>query len=145
MVLYTFYEELKMLSEEQLLRKQYRHAIKFIVRCDLTLDTDRTGPGWPATISSPPDTFFPGLLLLKPHSARGKELCAALERGDTVHFRLGWVVYTARVASKGNVTGAIWLRAHDVSSALIRPVCLFDETHPEPPNGRALRSGKSRR
>jgi hypothetical protein len=43
MVLYTFYEELKMLSEEQLLRKQYRHAIKFIVRCDLTLDTDRTG------------------------------------------------------------------------------------------------------
>jgi hypothetical protein len=62
-----------MLSEEQLLRRQYRHAIKFSMRCDLVKDMDRFGPGWPATISSPPETFFPGLLLLTPHSKRGKE------------------------------------------------------------------------
>ena len=50
-----------MLTDEDLLRGQYRHAIRLVLRCDIVMDQDRTGPGWPATISSPPDTLFPRL------------------------------------------------------------------------------------
>ena len=78
-----------MLTDEDLLRGQYRHAIRLVLRCDIVMDEDRTGPGWPATISSPPDTLFPGLLLLTAHTARGKELCAALQRDDARARALG--------------------------------------------------------
>jgi hypothetical protein len=117
---------MRMLTDEELLRKQYRHRVKLILRCDVVRDTNRTGPGWPATISSPPDTFFPGLLMLTPHSARGKELCAALQRDDLVYYRVGWCVYSARVACKGNVTGQIWLHACDVARDWFRPVRVDD-------------------
>jgi hypothetical protein len=102
-----------------------RHLIKFLVRCDII---DHTGRGWPATITSIPDEFFIGLLLLTPHSNGGRKLCAALNEGDILSYRLGLNIYKARVAAK--VTGRIWLHAFDVSRNAIGPIHVVDDDDP---------------
>ena len=100
-----------------------RHAIKFIVRCDLVDLGMYPKPGrYPATICSPPNTFFLGLLKLIPHTAGGKRLCARVKfhTGADIQYRVGSAIYSARIAAqcKG---GDIWLHAFDVASQLIRP------------------------
>ena len=106
-----------------------RHEIELLVRCDIV---DRTGRGWPATISSIPDQLFVGLLLLTPHSNGGRKLCAALKKGDILSYRLGLNSYEARVAAK--VSGRIWLHAFDVDRNAIRPVHVVDHDDPPVPN-----------
>src|ERR1700751_5816933 len=91
---------------------------------------DRTGRGWPATISSMLDEFFIGLLLLTPHSAGGRKLCAALNKGDVVKYRLRLNIYEARVAAKGDVTGSIWLHGFDFSRNSIVPIWMPDDDDP---------------
>jgi hypothetical protein len=101
-----------------------RHLIKFLVRCDII---DHTGRGWPATISSIPNEFFIGLLLLTPHSNGGRKLCAALNKGDILSYRLGLNIYKARVAK---AAGRILLHAFDVSRNAIRPIHVVDDDDP---------------
>jgi hypothetical protein len=110
-----------------LLRQLRRHAIKFVVRCDLM---DRTGHGWPATFSSMPDELFIGLLLVTPHCDGGRKLCGALNKDDVVEYRLRWNIYEARVAAKGDVTDSIWLHAVDVGSHAIVPASVPDPVDP---------------
>jgi hypothetical protein len=105
-----------------------RHLIKFLVRCDII---DHTGRGWPATISSIPDEFFIGLLLLTPHSNGGRKLCAALNKGDILSYQLGLNIYEARVAAK--VTGRVWLHGFDVNRNAIRPIHVVDDDDPRVP------------
>jgi hypothetical protein len=115
-----------MTSDIALLKRQLRrHAIKFLVRCDLM---DRTGRAWPATISSMPDEFFIGLLLLTPHCDGGRKLCGALNKGDVVKYRLQLNVYEARVAVVAS--GSIWLHAVDVSRNAIVPIWIPDADDP---------------
>jgi hypothetical protein len=117
-----------MTSDIALLKRQLRrHAIKFLVRCDLM---DRTGRAWPATISSMPDEFFIGLLLLTPHCDGGRKLCGALNKGDVVKYRLGLNIYEARVAAVGDRSGSIRLHAVDVSRNAIVPVLMLDDDNP---------------
>ena len=101
-------------------RQLARHAVEFVARCDVV---DSAGRGWPVTISSMRKELFIGLLLLTPHCEGGKKLCAALNKGDVVRYRLGFCyIFDARVAAKGDVAGSVWLHAVDVGRNLIRPV-----------------------
>jgi hypothetical protein len=110
-----------------LLQQLRRHAIKFVVRCDLM---DDTGRGWPATLSPPPDEFFIGLLLVTPHCDGGRKLCDALNKGDVLKHRLRFAIFEARVAVKGDATGRIWLHAIDVSRHAILPIWIPDADDP---------------
>jgi hypothetical protein len=122
-----------MVSELELEKRARRHALIFEVRCDLiNWELDPTTRGWPATFSNPPKTFFPGFLRLTPHSKGGRKLCATLNAGDLVRYRLGWNIYSARIAFKDEATGHLWVHAFDLSNMLIRGAHLgSDETRYE--------------
>jgi hypothetical protein len=120
-----------MISELELEKRAKRHTIILIVRCDLmNWDWDPSIRGWPATIKSDPHDFFPGFVRVIPHSAGGRKLCAALQRGDLLRYRLGFNIYSARVGYKGNVTGQVYLHAFDISNQLIRAARLEGDGEP---------------
>src|SRR5262249_10854823 len=83
--------------------------------------------GWPATFSAPPDTLFIHVLAVTPHSAGGRKLCAALDTGDILHFRLRWHILKARVAFKD--AAGICIHSADVSRQLICPIRAADDNH----------------
>ena len=110
-----------MVSALELEKRAKRHRISLIVGCDLINWTwDPTTRGWPATIKSDPKDFFPAFVRVAPHSNGGRKLCAALQAGDLLRYRIGLNIYSARVAYKGDVTGQVYLHAFDVSNQLIR-------------------------
>src|SRR5215831_11319493 len=116
--------------DRQLERQLRRHAVEFLVHCDLI---DSTGRAWPVTIGSVPDDgFFIGLLLIRPHSIGGHKFCSALKRGDVVQCRVGLSFFHARVAS--TYEDNVWLHAVDVSQHVIIPVCVPDPDNPRHAN-----------
>ena len=116
--------------QKQLKRKE-RHALYFVVQCDLVnpeLIEEEPYHGWSATISAP----FPSnrillqTLVVTPHSAGGRKLCAALNAGDILHFRLHWNIFRCRISFK-NVSGEIGLAAADLGRQLICPIRMADD------------------
>ena len=47
-------------------------------------------------------------------------MCAALNAGDLVRYRLGWNIYAARIAFRDEATGYLWVHAFDLSNMLIQ-------------------------
>jgi hypothetical protein len=114
------------------LKRQERHALSFVIRCDLVnpeLIEQEPYHGWRATISAPPDGLFLQTLVVTPHSAGGRKLCADLNAGDFVHFRLYWHIFRCRIASK-DVSGEILLAAANLGRELICPVRMADDDDP---------------
>jgi hypothetical protein len=115
------------------LKRRERHSLRFVIRCDVVnpeLIEREPYHGWRATISAaPPDGLFLQTLVVTPHSTGGRKLCAALNAGDILHFRLQWNIFRCRIAYK-DVSGEIRLAAADLGRELICPVRMADDDNP---------------
>jgi hypothetical protein len=101
------------------------YPITFVAEGDLKL-----GPDFriPIKIALPTDERCMGLFVATPLSAFGEIVFRqALSRNQVVALYVGGCDMTARVATKGDNTGTIWLYAEDVLRGLARPVTLYDD------------------
>jgi hypothetical protein len=82
----------------------------------------------PIKIALPTHERCMGLLKVTPLSAFGQSVVhQTLSRDDVVELFLGGCNINARVSTKGDNTGTIWVYAEDMLRGLARPFTLYDD------------------
>jgi hypothetical protein len=100
------------------LRNLARHFVHLAIRCDLI--DKQTRRRLAVTLLRPrSDGFLACLLVVKPHSAAGRQVCARFQVGEVMLFDLGRRSFSARVATKG--PDGLWIYAADILYRLIMP------------------------
>jgi len=103
-------------------KNRAQHSVEVAIRCDV-IDKSGEGKRFAATlVHTQNDGFFCGILRVKPHSARGKKVCARFKVGEVIGFDLGLNTLTARVANNG--PHGTWIHAVDIMYQLIMPCYL---------------------